>query len=191
MSRVFPASCIACSILLGAAGLAMAQSPEPPPTAEPVLTAPASPKHGGKSDTGPVQIQALGKPDLALIGVFTLGNADIPWGTSAVLSADVSSFREKGECRFRYRYLTRNQGLVAAAAANNSVFRDAQNGPVLASVGLPALAKGAQAASSGHIALKPGIWMLYVHADATKLVPESDEANNLRRIKVTVQGDCR
>jgi hypothetical protein len=38
--------------------------------------------------------------------------------------------------------------------------------------------------------LAPGTWMLYVHADATGTNAETDEANNLRRVRVTVTGSC-
>ncbi len=132
--------------------------------------------------------------DLALMRGFKVGNVNIPWGDGAVVSAEAASSRNAGKCVFQYRYSTRNQGHAAAASVTNriflDVFLDAQNGTLLASALLPALAKHAQAASVGKFALRPGSSLLYVHADAVNQVAEIDEANNLRRVRVTVQGDC-
>lgn len=144
---------------------------------------------GGPGQGRDAQVQ-LALPDLALIDVFRLGTTTIPWGNSATVSSDDAAFKKLGACGFRYLYRTRNQGPVGAAATSNRILRDAQNGPVLATRALPALAPGAVANSDGHVSLKPGTWMLYVHADAPASVAESNEANNLRRVRVTVEGTC-
>ncbi len=128
--------------------------------------------------------------DLALIRGFKVGDVNIPWGDGAVVSAEAASSRNAGKCVFQYRYSTRNQGHTAAASVTNRIFLDARNGTLLASALLPALAKNAQAASIGEFALRPGGSLLYVHADAVNQVAEIDEANNLRRVRVTVHGDC-
>lgn len=145
---------------------------------------------GGPGQGRDAQQAKFALPDLALIGAFQLGGATIPWGTSAAVSADDAAFKKMGACGFRYLYRTRNQGPIGAAATSNRILRDTQNGPVLATKALPALAAGAVAVSDGHVSLKSGTWMLYVHADAPAGVAESDEANNLRRVRVTVEGDC-
>jgi len=132
----------------------------------------------------------VGRPDLALVGGFLIGDATLAWGTSSRLSADQAAFKKGGRCGFRYRYSTRNQGGMPAGATSNRILLDAQDGPVLATAALPVLAPGAAANSSGHVLLAPGTWTLYVHADAPMAVVEGDEANNLRRVRVTVQGDC-
>jgi len=159
------------------------------------LKADILPKKGDRDPGGPgmgggAAAFAAAIPDLALIGSFRLGTVVIPWGTSATVSADDAAFKKLGLCSFRYLYRTRNQGTGGAAATSNRIMRDHQAGPVLATKALPALAPGAVAGSDGHVSLKPGTWMLYVHADAPLTVAESDEANNLRRVRVTVKGDC-
>lgn len=154
------------------------------------------PQHGDRDPGGPGQggdKPALGRPvfpDLALVDGLQLGSQQIPWGSSATLSADDAAFRRLGACGFRYLYRTRNQGSAGAAATSNRILRDAQDGPVLATKALPALAVDAVGVSDGHVSLEPGTWMLYVHADAPDAVAESAEDNNLRRVRVTVEGDC-
>jgi len=131
------------------------------------------------------------RPDLALVGNLTLATASIPWGTSVSLSSSAAAYVKGGRCEFRYAYRTRNQGLAAAAAGVNRILLGAANGPMLVQNALPALTVNAQYVASGHVLLKPGTWTLYVHADAAQQVVESDEQNNLRRVRVTVEGDCK
>lgn len=174
---------------------AAAQEPAAGAQASQKLKADIPPKKGDRDPGGPGQgggaaAFAAAIPDLALIGSFRLGSVVIPWGTSATVSADEAAFKKLGLCSFRYLYRTRNQGTAGAAATSNRIMRDHQAGAVLATKALPALAPGAVAGSDGHVSLKPGTWMLYVHADAPSTVAESDEANNLRRVRVTVKGDC-
>ena len=128
--------------------------------------------------------------DLALVEAFRLGPVLMEWGTSAEVPASSAAFRRHGTCGFRYLYRTGNLGGGATQETVNRIHRDTQAGPVLASSALPTLAEGAVGTSDGHVSLKPGTWMLYVHADAPDLVPEADEANNLRRVRVTVTGSC-
>ncbi|NZA25768.1 hypothetical protein H0E84_05175 [Luteimonas sp. SJ-92] len=145
-------------------------------------------------DGGPGQgrqiMQARVLPDLSLVGAFTIGTGPVGWGTSTQLPASAAVRQQDGRCVFRYAYPTRNQGPGASAAAVNRIFLDAPDGPQLAEDPLPALAAGVASTVSGHILLAPGTWTLYVHADAAQQVMETDEQNNLRRVRVTVEGDC-
>jgi len=157
------------------------------------ITADVPSKPGGRPDPGdpPPDVMLLAAlPDLALVGAMTLGGASIPWGTSASVSADDAVSKEGGRCKFRYAYRTRNQGNAASAIAVNRILLDAHNGPQLAQSPLPALAVNTEHNASGHVLLKPGTWTLYVHADAALAVAESNEKNNLRRVRATVEGDC-
>lgn len=158
------------------------------------VAAPQKPKHGvdpGGGGQGRQKLAApAGSPDLALVAAFQLGTHAIPWGTSATIDAADAAYSKRGRCAFRFKYQVRNQGTAGAGASNNRIHRDAQAGPVLATSARPALAPGASASSSGHVLLAPGTWMLYVHADDPSAVNESDEANNLRRVRVTVEGKC-
>lgn len=151
---------------------------------------PGGPGTGDPGQGRDTQAQ-LAARDLALVDGFRIGTATLGWGSiDGVLPASTAAFRQNGACGFRYVYRTRNAGLVGTPATSNRVHRDTQAGPVLATSPLAALAPGAIGTSSGHVLLKPGTWMLYAHADAAGLVTESNEANNLRRVRVTVTGSC-
>lgn len=172
-----------------------AQSSTPDPSsATREIAAPRRPQERGSDPGGGGQgrqtLASPASPDLLLIDSFQLANATIPWGTSAMVPASDASSVKRGLCGFRYKYVTRNQGAAAAIATTNRIRRDTQNGQIVANNVLPALAPGATAVSDGHLWLKSGTWMLYVHADEPQAVAESDETNNLRRVKVTVEGKC-
>lgn len=143
-------------------------------------------------DGNQAKVLLLPLRDLALTAAgFRIGQHAIPWGTRAVIADGEAVGRQNGLCTFRHAYGTSNLGPIASLATVNRVFRDAPAGAVLASTPLSPLAAGATATSSGHLTLEPGTWMLYVQADAAAANAESDEANNLRRVRVTVKGDCR
>lgn len=149
------------------------------------------PPPGDRDPGGPIQMKAVvAQADLALMGEFGLGDQSIPWGTEATVQASSAAFKRVGRCGFRYVYRTRNAGPVASLATANRILRDTQTGDLLATKAMPALASGEVAVSDGHVSLAPGTWMLYVHADAPGNVAESDETNNLRRVRVTVDGSC-
>lgn len=195
-------------VLFATAGLAGAQQRVPNKTtaeqsaaqpasadqlpAQETITAPSRPQRDdpGGGGQGRQTLGIVGMSDLLLVDNFQLATATIPWGTSATVPASAASSTKPGLCGFRYKYVTRNQGTAASGATANRIHRDTQNGQVLASNVLPALAPSTTAVSDGHLWLKPGTWMLYVHADAPQTVAESDEANNLRRVKVTIEGKC-
>ncbi len=190
---------LSCSVLAAALGAAMlfstadlaAQSPQAP---KPTLTAPNDPSPGPTRpdpDGGDVvTLKAVLHRDLALEPGFTLSGTQIVWGNTAIIPAATAVEKKSGKCSFRYVYGTRNLGVVASLPTDNRILFQATDGAVLSSRPLAALGAQAAANSSGHIWLAPGTWMLYVHADATAKNAESDETNNLRRIRVTVKGRC-
>lgn len=122
---------------------------------------------------------------------LTVGATPIPWGQTATISPGEASETKGGRCRFRYRYDTANAGQAAAGAATNRIRLDAPAGPELAKDALPGLAAGAQHTSSGHLWLKGGTWTLYVGVDNDFVVAESDEQNNMKRVRVRVDGRCK
>lgn len=145
----------------------------------------------GQGRDGPTQAVALDLDlDLALVEAFRVGPTLMEWGTGGEVPASSAAFRRSGTCGFRFLYRTGNQGAAGTKQSVNRIRRDTEAGPVLASSKLPALEVGAVDTSDGHIYLNPGTWMLYVHADAPNLVPEANEANNLRHVRVTVTGSC-
>jgi CARDB len=174
------------------------QQPQPQPTAAGTgtLTSPNDPQPTRPDpDVGEAKQRAPwpphGKVDLALVGALSFGGTQIPWGNIASIPEGAALSKNNGRCVFAYRYATRNQGGLASVATQNRIMLGTQAGPILASSQLPALAAGASGGATGKLVLNPGESMIYVHADASALNVESDEANNLRRVRVTVTGDCR
>jgi hypothetical protein len=170
--------------------------PQPQPAAAGTLTAPVDPQPTRPDpDVGEAQQRATWPPglkiDLALVGSFSLGSAQIPWGNIVTIADTAALTRNNGRCVFAFRYPTGNKGGLASVATQNRIMLGTQAGPLLASSPLPALQPTQKHFSSGKLVLKPGESMIYVHADGAALNAESDEANNLRRVRVTVEGDCR
>ncbi|HUP43664.1 MAG TPA: CARDB domain-containing protein [Thermoanaerobaculia bacterium] len=83
-----------------------------------------------------------------------------------------------------------NAARGARRGGDEPIRLDAPAGPELAKDALPGLAAGAQHTSSGHLWLKGGTWTLYVGVDNDFVVAESDEQNNLRHVRVRVNGRC-
>jgi hypothetical protein len=128
--------------------------------------------------------------DLLLLNGLQVGSKTIAWGEAATIPAGQASANQGGRCEFRYRYSTMNRGEAAAGPATNLIRLDSPTGAVLAQDALPGLAVAAHHTSSGSLWLAPGTWTLYVHADGKLDVAESDEQNNLRRVRVELQGSC-
>lgn len=161
------------------------------------FTADIDPKHGGHDHGGPgqrpnAQAQAFTAPraDLAFAHGLRLGSQAIPWGQTARIPAAAAVSRGGGYCVFRYAYATRNQGAAPSGGTANCIHRDTEAGVLLDSTPLAALNVGNAVNTTGKLQLKPGTWMLYVRSDWPQSVTESDEANNLRRVRVVVKGDC-
>ncbi|HST45953.1 MAG TPA: CARDB domain-containing protein, partial [Luteimonas sp.] len=128
--------------------------------------------------------------DLVLVDAFQIGGITAAWNGSANVPASAASSLVNGACKFAFTYRTANEGGVGTAATANGIRRDTQNGAVLATTPLAALAGGASAVSMGHVTLKPGTTTLHVHADAPGTVTEYSEPNNRASVQVTVTGSC-
>lgn len=190
-ARTLSCFALAAAMLPATADLA-AQTPQ---ATKPTFTAPDDPVPNGPTRPDPdggdvVQLKAVVHRDLALEPGFTLSGSQIAWGNTAIIQSATAVEKKNGKCSFRYAYRTRNHGPVASLPTENRIRFQTMDGAVLSSRPLPALGHHAVANSSGHVLLAPGTWMLYVHADATAVNAESDESNNLRRVKVTVKGSC-
>jgi hypothetical protein len=168
---------------VGTAG-APQQPPKPGIEGSPVGTAGAP---SGRPRPGTVQLSVA---DLLPLNGLRVGPKLIQWGQTETISADQASSKQGGRCEFRYRYDTGNQGNAASGPATNLVLLNQPNGAALAQDALPGLAVATQHTSSGTLWLVPGTWTIYVHADGKQDVAEGDEQNNLRRVRVQVEGSC-
>ncbi len=156
----------------------------PPTVGADDLVNPPDPQIERPGSSGPGQGELEMEQELQLAGIR------IPWGGDADVPADRADDRRDGLCVFRYRHVTRNTDRTASRPTSTRITLNAQKGVVLHSARLPSIASGGSAASSGEVALAPGRWMLYVQTDAADRMTERDESNNLRRVGVTVRGDC-
>lgn len=171
---------IAVALLCCASAHAAAQSP----VWAGDLQSPPDPQIERPGSSGPGQGELEMEQELQLAGIL------IPWGGDADVPAGRADTKRDGLCVFPYRYVTRNTDRAASHPTSTRITLDAQKGVVLHSARLPSIASGGSAVSSGEIALAPGRWMLYVQTDAADRMTERDETNNLRRVGVTVRGDC-
>lgn len=148
------------------------------------LQSPPDPQIERPGSSGPGQGELEMEQELQLAGIV------IPWGGDADVPAERADAKRDGMCVFRYRHVTRNTDRTASQPTSTQITLNALKGTVLHSTRLPSIASGGSAASSGEIALAPGRWMLYVQTDAADRMTERDETNNLRRVGVSVRGDC-
>ncbi|NOT89693.1 MAG: hypothetical protein HOP03_16155 [Lysobacter sp.] len=162
---------------------ASAHAAQPPVGADDLLNRP-DPQIERPGSSGPGQGELEMEQELQLAGIR------IPWGGDADVPAGRADGKRDGLCVFRYRYVTRNTDSTASHPTSTRITLGARNGAVLHGTLLPSIASVGSVASSGKIALAPGHWVLYVQIDATDRMIERDETNNLRRVGVTVRGDC-
>jgi hypothetical protein len=170
--------------VLSAALLCCAVANAAPPTAGDDIVSKPDPQIERPGSSGPGQGELEMERELQLAGI------SIPWGEDADVPVDRADGKRDGLCVFRYRYVIRNTDRAASLATSSRITLGARDGAMLHSTRLPPIASGGSAVSSGEIALAPGRWVLYVQTDAMGRMIERDEANNLRRVGVTVRGDC-
>lgn len=173
-------SCFLISALLCCAA---ANAAGPPIAGDDIVSKP-DPQVERPGSSGPGQGELEMERELQLAGM------PIPWGEDVDVPSDRADGTRDGRCVFRYRYVTRNTDRHASRATSNRITLGARDGALLHSTRLPSIASGGSAVSSGQIALAPGRWVLYVQTDAGGRMIERDESNNLRRVGVTVRGDC-
>jgi hypothetical protein len=162
---------------------AVANAADPPIAGNDIVSKP-DPQVERPGSSGPGQGELEMEKELQLAGI------SVPWGGDADVPSDRADGTRDGLCLFRYRFVTRNTDRNTSRATTNRITLSAANGTVLHNANLPPIASGGSAVSSGQIALAPGHWVLYVQTDVTGRMIERDETNNLRRVGVTVRGDC-
>jgi hypothetical protein len=177
-------------LALSFVSVAHAGDVQPPPVDKPACRPTTDPSQGGDQAYptclrfADITLDVGDLPGMAIGGVF------VPWGGNTVLQDANASARYGGRCAFSYLHLNLNTGDVASGATQNAIYLHAVGLPMLASSPLPSLQPGMGAVSSGTLWLAPGVWALYVYADASWSVAETNEQNNLRMVQVTVQGRC-
>jgi hypothetical protein len=128
---------------------------------------------------------ALGSDVTSKKGI-TIGNTFATWGTPVTIPDGQAYNMERGKCAFRISYDMVNQGPVATLL----VFKNTLTaGPAIVSTDDSLLLNGLQAKQvNTHAWLSPGTYDLILRLDAGNTVPETNELNNVMRVRVTLDG---
>ena len=131
-----------------------------------------------------------GQGELEMEREMSLAGIAIPWGEDRDVPVDRATRTRRGLCVFPYRHIVINTDRNASRATTSRVSLGAANGRVLHTARVPSVPSRGRTILSGEIALPPGRSVVYVLVDASGRMTERDESNNLRRVAVTVRGDC-
>lgn len=129
-------------------------------------------------------------PDLTPGQGLNIAGQYAPWGANLELQASAAVFKSQGRCYFNYSHMIRNVGVGQASPSVSALRSGHRFGPQLDASQVPALAPGAFHVVSGQIALPPGVWRVFAYADSKEQVTESNGTNNVRSIRIKVDGSC-
>jgi hypothetical protein len=119
---------------------------------------------------------------------ITIGQTFAPWGTLVTVPVSQASKMERGKCAFRLSYDMINQSQVAAVLFKNTL----SAGPSIVSTNDSLVLHGLQGKQVNTLAwLSPGTYDLILRLDAGNSVPESNENNNVMRVRLTLDGKCQ
>lgn len=130
------------------------------------------------------------RPDVKPRAEVNLAGRSYRWSDRIVLDAGQALTRTHGRCVFDYAYTVENSGRAPSGASDSSLLLDTRQGLSLDARPLGMLAPGASQRVQGRLALPPGHWRVYVHADAGDRIGEANGANNARVTWIQVSGDC-
>lgn len=138
----------------------------------------------------PPQLPIAAKPELRPGGKLRIAGSQAEWTSVLPLDASLALARENGRCVFDYAAVVENSGWTRSAPSDASILLERRLGLQLDAQQLPALAPGARHLVTGTLALPPGLWRVFLHADSRGVVGEYDALNNARSALVEVLGDC-
>src|SRR5690606_7049816 len=111
-------------------------------------------------------------------GRFTLGPRSVDWSEPLQLSASQALSREAGRCVFGYAYVVENAGKARSISTDSSLVLARRLDLQLDAQPLRELAPGETQRVQGRLALPPGRWRVFAHADSSSQVAEWDGRNN-------------
>ena len=128
-------------------------------------------------------------PDITSHQGPRIGNKNVAWGGSVTLGKmNASSVSQNGDCVFEFIYQISNDGKVATSPVFVNRLR---NGRVLAAVNSNLQLKAGETQTlQTEPTLLAGVHVLSVSLDDGRVVPESNEKNNLFRVRVNVDKTC-
>lgn len=133
---------------------------------------------------------AAATPELKPTLQLQLAGRSIRWSDRVVLPAAQAQAYADGRCFFSYAYAIENAGRAASAPTDSSLLLERRLDLQLDSRPLPRIDPGAASRVQGLLALPPGSWRVYVHADVSERVGEWDGQDNARSILIEVRGPC-
>jgi hypothetical protein len=133
---------------------------------------------------------AAARADLEPGPSIGIGGRTASWQEVVRLSARDALGTRDGRCRFSYAYEVRNSGRAHSGKTDGSLVLESRLGLQLDSRQLAPLAPGSAQRVEGELALPPGQWRVFVHADSTNTVSEWRTINNARSVLVEVLGSC-
>jgi len=110
------------------------------------------------------------------------GDHDVPPGRATGMRGDA--------CVYPFVYAVRNTDRARSVPVSNQIRLGGLNGPVLHSARMPALEPRQRIEIRGELALEPGRHLLYLQTDASGRLRERDEADNVRRVALTIPEHC-
>ena len=138
----------------------------------------------------PPQLPIASKPELRPGSTLRIAGSAFNWSQVVRLDASHALLRDNGRCSFDYAFSVENVGWARSASTDASLVLEKRFGLQIDARSIPALAPGGRAGVSGPLALPPGLWRVFAHADSSGKVREYDAINNARSVLVEVVGDC-
>jgi CARDB protein len=135
-----------------------------------------------------VALPASAQPDITSKGGITVGGHFSAWGGSVTLSGSDASSQINGVCSFKIAYDMVNVG--NADTAPKFVNRLRSGATPIGEQSNLTLDAGKSQQVAGQIALKPGSHGVTLSLDDGKVVSESNELNNVFRVKIVVNSKC-
>ncbi len=120
---------------------------------------------------------------------ITIGGTFAPWGSLVTVPDSLAYATGRGKCAYRISYGVRNLGPIATPV----VFKNTITaGPELVNTKDSLLLNGFETRQvPAQIWLAPGTFDLILRLDASNTVSESNETNNVVRVRLTLDGTCR
>lgn len=188
-SALFPVSLLA-MFAASSAFASTAPAPDRPvsdPAANPMPAAPAAQQHPLRAQIFPRELQF--HPTITGMSIG-LNAINIPWGQTVTIPTSEATSKSNGLCTFRAQYWVRNFGLLTSIATQNTIRLNTQGGALLSTVAMGPIASLGSFNTSSDIVLAPGTWILYAKIDEPNTNLESNETNNLNRVRVIISGSC-
>jgi hypothetical protein len=156
----------------------------------PAVQSPVDPKVSPAPDPRAprMKLPIAQRPDITSQGGITIGGKSAPWGGALALTASDAFLHSNGKCAFNVTYSEINLGPVATSPAYANRLR--AGATVISQQTGRHLNAGESKTVNTQAYLAPGEHVVSLMLDDGNVVVESNEGNNLFRVKVGLKGRC-